>query len=55
MILNEPEMFAQWEADVKTMAERIIVTRKALYELLTQKYKTPGSWEHILSQIGMFR
>jgi aspartate aminotransferase len=27
--------------------------RKALYDLLTNKFKTPGKWDHILSQIGM--
>lgn len=59
MILNDDALWAQWQADVKEMAGRIISMRKSLHELLTQKFKTPapgesGSWDHILKQIGMF-
>lgn len=40
------------------MAGRIIEMRKQLYELLTNKLKTPAvgpnGWSHITSQIGMF-
>lgn len=56
-LLNEPELWAQWQKDVKEMAERIIDMRKSLYDLLTNKFKTPapgGSWDHIIKQIGMF-
>jgi aspartate/tyrosine/aromatic aminotransferase len=28
--------------------------RAKLYDLLTNKLKTPGDWSHITSQIGMF-
>ncbi|KNZ63314.1 aspartate aminotransferase [Puccinia sorghi] len=53
-ILNEPHHFEQWKKDVSTMAERIIDMRKKLRDLLENKFKTPGSWEHITRQIGMF-
>jgi aspartate aminotransferase, cytoplasmic len=40
------------------MAERIILMRKKLFDLLENKYKTPAvgpnGWSHITSQIGMF-
>lgn len=55
LILNEPELFAEWKRDIETMSGRIIAMRKELYRLLTEEYKTPGNWEHILNQIGMFR
>lgn len=55
LILNEPELFAEWKRDIETMAGRIIDMRKELYRLLTEVYKTPGNWDHILNQIGMFR
>ena len=55
MILNDPEMFAEWKQDIETMSGRIISMRKELHRLLTQVYKTPGNWDHILNQIGMFR
>jgi len=39
--------------NVKEMAGRIKSMRHALYDQLIEK-KTPGKWDHILSQIGMF-
>lgn len=53
-ILNDPKLNAQWESEVKGMAERIIKMRSVLYEKLTNELKTPGDWSHIKSQIGMF-
>jgi aspartate aminotransferase len=35
------------------MATRIIDMRKSLYEHLL-RLKTPGNWNHIVDQIGMF-
>ena len=37
------------------MANRIIDMRKELFRLLTDELKTPGNWDHIVNQIGMFR
>ncbi|KAH9063396.1 aspartate amino-transferase [Lactarius vividus] len=54
LILNNPELFEEWKADIRTMAGRIIQMRKELYRLLTEELKTPGNWEHIINQIGMF-
>jgi aspartate aminotransferase len=54
-ILNSPELYGEWEAEVKGMAERIISMRERLYNELTATHKTPGEWGHIKSQIGMFR
>ncbi|KIY68604.1 aspartate amino-transferase [Cylindrobasidium torrendii FP15055 ss-10] len=54
IILNEPEMFTEWKRDIETMAGRIIEMRKQLFHLLTVELKTPGNWDHIINQIGMF-
>lgn len=54
LILNNPELFEEWKRDIRTMAGRIIEMRKELYRLLTEELKTPGKWDHIISQIGMF-
>jgi len=35
------------------MSSRIIAMRKALLDELV-RLKTPGTWDHIVSQIGMF-
>ena len=41
------------ETQLKTMANRIIEMRKQLLDNLLQ-LKTPGNWDHIVNQIGMF-
>ncbi|KAJ5787121.1 hypothetical protein N7457_002111 [Penicillium paradoxum] len=52
-ILNDPVLFKEWEADLRTMSGRILEMRRGLRERLEKK-RTPGSWDHITSQIGMF-
>lgn len=53
-ILSSPELYSQWEGEVKGMASRIISMRQKLYDTLVA-LNTPGEWGHIKSQIGMFR
>lgn len=53
LVLNSPELFAQWEEDLRTMSGRIIEMRKALRSKL-EELGTPGTWNHITDQIGMF-
>jgi aspartate aminotransferase len=53
LILNDQKLFAQWEEDLRTMSGRIIEMRKGLRERLEAK-GTPGTWDHITNQIGMF-
>lgn len=38
---------------IHEMSDRIKLMRRALYDRLV-KLKTPGTWEHITQQIGMF-
>ncbi|KAL2834248.1 pyridoxal phosphate-dependent transferase [Aspergillus cavernicola] len=52
-VLNDEALFAQWEDDLRTMSGRIVEMRKGLRSRLEEK-QTPGSWEHITNQIGMF-
>ena len=42
-----------WEDDLRTMSGRIIDMRKALRSKL-EELGTPGMWNHITDQIGMF-
>ena len=53
LVLNDPALFTQWEEDLRTMSGRIIEMRKGLRERLEAK-GTPGTWDHVTSQIGMF-
>ena len=55
LILNDPKLFEEWKEDIETMAGRIKDMRKELYRLLKEELKTPGKWDHIIEQIGMFR
>ncbi|XP_038070765.1 aspartate aminotransferase, cytoplasmic-like isoform X2 [Patiria miniata] len=51
--LNNPALFAQWKDHIKTMSGRIFEMRQMLYQRL-QALGTPGKWNHVIDQIGMF-
>jgi len=53
LVLNDENLFAEWRGNIKTMANRIIDMRSGLRERL-EKLGTPGQWNHITDQIGMF-
>ncbi|KAF2201547.1 aspartate aminotransferase [Delitschia confertaspora ATCC 74209] len=53
LILNDPALFAEWEENLRTMSGRIITMRNALRSKL-EELGTPGTWNHITDQIGMF-
>jgi len=55
LILTNPDLFKEWKRDISTMANRIITMRKELHRRLTEELHTPGNWDHIINQIGMFR
>jgi len=55
LILNDGALFDEWKRDIQTMSGRIIAMRHELHRLLTEELKTPGNWDHIINQIGMFR
>ncbi|KAI0522949.1 hypothetical protein KFK09_005338 [Dendrobium nobile] len=52
-ILKNSEMYNEWTAELKMMADRIISMRKQLFGALHER-GTPGDWSHIIKQIGMF-
>ncbi|KAG5646684.1 hypothetical protein DXG03_002674 [Asterophora parasitica] len=54
LILNDEQLLEEWKEDIRTMAGRIIAMRTELHRLLTEELKTPGNWDHIVKQIGMF-
>jgi aspartate aminotransferase len=53
LCLNDPILFKEWEDNLRTMSGRIIEMRTALRNKL-EELKTPGEWNHITDQIGMF-
>lgn len=52
-VLNDPTLLEEWKQAIKEMSTRIISMRKALRQYL-EDLKTPGTWNHITDQIGMF-
>lgn len=53
MILSDEKIYAQWLRDLRTMSGRIREMRWALRSRL-EANGTPGAWEHITRQQGMF-
>ncbi|ORX77513.1 aspartate aminotransferase [Basidiobolus meristosporus CBS 931.73] len=54
LVLNDPVLFQEWVDDFQIMANRIKEMRQKLFQYLTEELKTPGTWNHIVDQIGMF-
>ncbi|KAK8120007.1 aminotransferase class I and II [Apiospora kogelbergensis] len=52
-VMNDAKLFAEWEENLRTMSGRIIDMRKSLRAKL-EELGTPGTWNHITDQIGMF-
>ena len=52
-ILSDPQLFLEWEEDMKEMSGRMLAVRRQLFDLLVAN-KTPGDWTHVIKQIGMF-
>lgn len=53
LVLNDRDLFGLWEDNLREMSGRIISMRKALRSKL-EELQTPGQWNHITDQIGMF-
>lgn len=52
-VLSDPALFEEWKQELRGMSGRIIQMRSVLYDALV-KLNTPGDWNHIKTQIGMF-
>lgn len=52
-VLGNPDLSEEWRDHIRTMSGRIKEMRKGLHERLL-KLGTPGTWDHIIQQIGMF-
>lgn len=52
-ILNDADLFDEWQENLRVMPKRIKSIRQSLYNELI-RLKTPGLWDHIINQIGMF-
>eukprot|EP00808_Paulinella_micropora_P013374 g35879.t1 len=53
LVLGTPALYEEWKQEMRMMSGRIKEMRKSLRTGL-EKLGTPGNWEHITTQIGMF-
>jgi aspartate aminotransferase len=52
-ILSSPDLKQQWLSELTLMSNRIVEMRAALRSAIEAK-GTPGTWNHVTDQIGMF-
>ena len=52
-ILTNPVYYEEWKQALAVMSGRICQMREKLHAALTAR-ATPGNWQHVLDQIGMF-
>jgi len=52
-VLSNPDLKAQWLDELQFMAQRIFQMRDVLRQIL-ESQQTPGTWNHVTDQIGMF-
>lgn len=53
-VLNSASLFQEWQIDLRTMADRIMHMRQRLKHELEETLGTPGQWDCLVRQIGMF-
>jgi len=53
IVLNDSALYSEWQENLRTMSGRIIDMRNKLRAKL-EELGTPGQWNHITDQIGMF-
>lgn len=53
-VLGDADLKQQWEKDLLHMSARMKSMRKRLVDTLL-KYQTPGSWDHILTDVSNLR
>ncbi|RSM12546.1 hypothetical protein CEP52_002337 [Fusarium oligoseptatum] len=54
IVLGSDQLTGAWETELSDMRQRLKNLRKQLHSSLTQDLKTPGNWEHILKETGLF-
>lgn len=52
-VMRTPDIRKQWADDMVTMSGRILKMRARLFQELT-RLGTPGQWDHVVKQTGMF-
>ncbi|KAI1291183.1 aspartate aminotransferase [Xylaria venustula] len=54
IVLGDHELREQWVSELSKMRQRLQRNRDILYRNLSEVFKTPGDWKHILEEQGLF-
>jgi aspartate aminotransferase len=54
MVLSDAKLYPSWLAELRAMADRLRSVREKLFDMITNKLKTPGDWSHIKLATGMY-
>ncbi|SCN79660.1 related to aspartate aminotransferase, cytoplasmic [Fusarium fujikuroi] len=54
IVLDSDELTVDWVEDLSEIQHRLKALRKQLHHRLAQVLKTPGNWDHILRENGLF-
>ncbi len=54
IIMQDDQLFTEWTEEVQGACDRMIWVRQTLHHLLVDQLQTPGSWDHILVERGLF-
>lgn len=53
-VFSDARVYKVWLSEINALAVRLKSVRDKLYEVLTNKLKTPGNWAHIKRASGMY-
>lgn len=54
IILHDTALSKEWTQEVQAACDRMIWVRQTLHHLLVHQLLTPGAWNHILVERGLF-
>ncbi|RMZ77404.1 hypothetical protein DV738_g4367, partial [Chaetothyriales sp. CBS 135597] len=54
IIMSDAALSKAWKLEAQAACDRMIGVRKAVHRTLTTELNTPGSWDHILQERGLF-
>ncbi|KAF5543325.1 aspartate aminotransferase cytoplasmic [Fusarium mexicanum] len=54
IVLDSDDLTADWMQDLSDIQYRLKWLRKQLHHVLTQTLRTPGDWDHVLRENGLF-
>ncbi|KAJ3538061.1 hypothetical protein NM208_g6071 [Fusarium decemcellulare] len=54
IVLDSDQLVETWAGELTAMRKRLQGLRKQLHHALTKELHTPGNWDHILQETGLF-